>query len=101
MDSNREVSYQYLHPKTIYTDCIYRKIHKKSKGQTLSIDLPLFENDITNNLGPQKPVIYSRYLQDCTNKKVGPLLTRPQPIMNIQMNLIFATAFYKVFKLSI
>jgi hypothetical protein len=29
------VIYQYSHPKTIYTDCIYRKIHKKSKGQTL------------------------------------------------------------------
>jgi hypothetical protein len=26
-------AYQYPHPKTIYTDCIYRKIHKKSKRQ--------------------------------------------------------------------
>jgi len=25
------------------------------------MDLPLFKNDITNNLKPQKPVIYSRY----------------------------------------
>jgi len=24
------------------------------------MDLPLFKNDITNNLEPQKPVIYSR-----------------------------------------
>jgi hypothetical protein len=26
------ISYQYPQPKTIYTNCIYRKIHKKSKG---------------------------------------------------------------------
>ena len=32
--------------KTIYTDCIYRKIHKKSKGKPCEMDLPLLENDI-------------------------------------------------------
>jgi hypothetical protein len=31
----------------------------KSKRQTPEIDLPLFKNDITNNLRSQKPVIYS------------------------------------------
>ena len=56
-------SYQYHHPKTIYTDCIYRKIYKKSKGKPSELDLPLLKNDITNNLETQKPVIYSRYLQ--------------------------------------
>jgi hypothetical protein len=46
--------------KSILTDYIYRKIHKKSKGKPYELDLPFFENDITNNLEPQKPVIYSR-----------------------------------------
>jgi hypothetical protein len=52
--------YQYPHPKTFYTDCIYRKIHKKSIGQTPEKRFALLKNDITNNLRPQKPVIYSR-----------------------------------------
>jgi hypothetical protein len=33
--SNVVFTYQYPHQKTIYTDYIYRKIHKKSKRQTL------------------------------------------------------------------
>jgi len=36
-----------------------------------------YKNDITNNLEPQKPVIYSRY-QNPNNKKAGPFLTLPQ-----------------------
>ena len=31
-------------------------------GQTPKMDLPFSKNDITNNLGPQKPVVYSRNL---------------------------------------
>ena len=31
----------------------------KQRGKTCEKDLPLFNNDITNNLGPQKPAIYS------------------------------------------
>jgi len=41
------ISYQYLHLKTIYTDCIYRKIDKTSKRQTLWNGFALIENDIT------------------------------------------------------
>jgi hypothetical protein len=38
-----QIPYQYLHPKTIYTDCIYRKIHKKSKRQTPENGFALIE----------------------------------------------------------
>jgi hypothetical protein len=34
---------------------------KNQKGKPCEMDLPFLKNDITNNLGPQKPVIYSRY----------------------------------------
>jgi hypothetical protein len=33
---------------------------KNQKGKPCEMDLPLLKNDITNILGPQKPVIYSR-----------------------------------------
>ena len=36
---------------------------KIKKGKPCEMDLPLLQNDITNNLGPQKPVIYSRYMK--------------------------------------
>jgi len=35
--------------------------HKIKKGKPSKKDLPLWKNDITDNLAPQKPVIYSRY----------------------------------------
>ena len=44
--------------KSIDSDYIY---HKNEKGKPCETDLPLLKNDITNNLGSQKPVIYSRY----------------------------------------
>jgi hypothetical protein len=34
--------------------------HKNKKGKPCEMDLPLLKNDITNNVEPQKPVIYSR-----------------------------------------
>ena len=34
--------------------------HKNERGKPCEMDLPLLKNDITNNLEPQKPVIYSR-----------------------------------------
>ena len=37
------VSYQYPHPKTIYADCIYRKIHKIERSKTCEKDLPLLK----------------------------------------------------------
>jgi hypothetical protein len=47
--------------KPIDADYIY---HKNEKGKPPKTDLPLLNNDITNNLGPQKPVIYrSRYVR--------------------------------------
>jgi hypothetical protein len=64
------IFYQYLHPKTIYTDCIYRKIHKKSKGKPCEMDLSFLKNDITTILRSQKPAIYSRYMKsgfNCNN----------------------------------
>jgi hypothetical protein len=33
------------------------------KGKPCEMDLPLLKDDITDNLEPQKPVIYSRYQQ--------------------------------------
>jgi hypothetical protein len=41
------MSYQYPHPKAIYTDCIYLKIHKKSKRQTLEKGFALIEKMIS------------------------------------------------------
>jgi hypothetical protein len=35
------------------------------------MDLPLLKNDITNNLEPQKPVIYRRKLQVTQIKRQG------------------------------
>jgi len=55
------ISYQYPHPKTIHADYIYRKIHKNEKDKPCEMDLPFLKYDITNILGHQKPVIYSRY----------------------------------------
>jgi len=37
--------------------------HQSKKGKTCEKDSPLLKNDITDNLEPQKPVIYSRYPQ--------------------------------------
>ncbi len=34
---------------------------QSQKGKPPKKDLPLLKNDITNNLEPQKPAIYSRY----------------------------------------
>ena len=42
------------------------------------MDLPLFKNDITKILRPQRPVIYSRNMQATPIKKEGLLLTLPQ-----------------------
>ncbi len=44
-------------PTSIHADYIY---HKNEKGKLCEMDLPFLKNDITNNLEPQKPVIYSR-----------------------------------------
>jgi len=41
---------------------------KNQKGKPCEMDLPLLKNDITNNLEPQKLVIYSRYLQPSSFK---------------------------------
>ncbi len=46
--------------KSVHAYYIY---HKNKKGKPPKKDLPLLKNDITNNLGPQKPVIYSRYMK--------------------------------------
>jgi hypothetical protein len=43
-------------------------------GKPCEKDLPLLKTDITNNLEPQKPVIYSRYPN---LKKAEPLLALP------------------------
>ena len=37
-------------------------IIKTKRANPRKKDLPLLKNDITNKLGPQKPVIYSRYM---------------------------------------
>jgi len=37
--------------------------HQSKKGKTCEKDSPLLKNDITDNLEPQKPVIYSRYME--------------------------------------
>ena len=41
----------------------YAYINKIKKGKPRKKDLPLLKNDITNNLEPQKPVIYSSDLE--------------------------------------
>jgi len=46
--------------KSIQADYIY---HTNEKGKSFEKDLPLFKNDITNNLEPQKPVIYSETVE--------------------------------------
>jgi len=42
------------------------------------MDLPLLKNDITNNLEPPKPVIYSRYQRHGNNK--GKAIVGPAPL---------------------
>ena len=37
--------------------------HTNEKGKPCEMDLPLLKDDITNILGHQKRVIYSRYMQ--------------------------------------
>ena len=37
--------------------------HKNEKGKSSEKDMPLLKNDIPNNLGPQKPVIYSEIVE--------------------------------------
>jgi len=51
------ISYQNNNLKPTLVHYIY---HKNEKGKPCEMDLSLLKNDITNNLGPQKPVIYSR-----------------------------------------
>ena len=53
-----QISYHKHNLKPTLVHYIY---HKNKKGKPCQKDLPLLKNDITNNLGPQKPVIYSRY----------------------------------------
>ena len=62
------ISYQNNNQKLVRADYIY---HQNEKGKTCEMDLPFLENDITNILEPQKPVIYSRYLQAIPIKKQG------------------------------
>jgi len=47
---------------TLSTLHISHNFNKKSKGQTPEKGFAQLKDDITNNLGPQKPVIYSRYM---------------------------------------
>ena len=46
--------------KSILPDYIY---HKNEKGKPCEMELPFLKNDITNNLWPQKPVVYCRSQQ--------------------------------------
>jgi len=52
-----QISYHKHKLNPILVHYIY---HKNDKGKPCEMDLPLLKNDITNILGPQKPVIYSR-----------------------------------------
>ena len=45
------------------------------------MDLPFLKNDITTIVRPQKPFIYSRYLQAVLRKKTGPFLTLPSTLV--------------------
>ncbi len=38
---------------------------QNQKGKPCEMDLPLFKNDIPNNLEPQQPVIYRYYAGFC------------------------------------
>jgi hypothetical protein len=60
-NGTRDISCQKANPTTIGFNYIYLKSHKKSKRQTPEKRFALIGNDITNNLGSQKLVIYSRY----------------------------------------
>jgi len=42
---------------------VYYIYHKNERGKPSEMDLPLLKNGITNNLEPQKPVIYSSSMQ--------------------------------------
>ena len=48
--------------KSVHVDYIY---HKNEKGKPCEIDLSLMKNNIPNNLKPQKPVFYCRYMEFC------------------------------------
>jgi hypothetical protein len=62
-----------------------------------AVEIPVGERKIFLKTKPCAPLqIFTLSLE-----KAGLLLTLPQTIMNIQMNLISATAFYKAIKLSI
>ena len=56
-DSNTDFLHAHI-LKSVHAHYIY---HKNKMGKPSQMDLPLFKNDIPNNLQPQKPVIYSRY----------------------------------------
>jgi len=57
------ISCQNNNLKSISSDYIYQKFHKKSKGKPPKKDSPLLKNDIPNNLWPQKPAVYSSYMK--------------------------------------
>jgi hypothetical protein len=44
-----KISCQKCNSRLINSDCIYRKIRKKTKRQTLKMNLPFLKNDITKN----------------------------------------------------
>ena len=53
------IPYQNNNLKSVHADYIY---HQNKKGKPCEMDLPSLKYDITNNLEPQKLVIYSRYM---------------------------------------
>jgi len=57
------ISCQNNNPKSVRADYIYLNLSKKAKGQTLRKGYALLKDDITNNLEPQKPVIYSETVE--------------------------------------
>ena len=61
------------------------------------MDLPLFRNDITNILEPQKPVIYSSNLQSALIKKSRIIVDPASSNIFFVIILMFlASAFYQV-----
>ena len=55
-----QISYHKHKLNPILVHYIY---HQNEKDKPRKTDLPLLKDDITNNLEPQKPAIYSRYPQ--------------------------------------
>ena len=56
---------------------------------------------ISWKISDAEPIRWIENIHGYPNKKSGPLMTLPLTIINIKMNLISATVFYKAFKLSI